>query len=60
VRHATRWDTRLAVTTNGENVIAHAGAAALRLTADRAGLTAALSDALHRDDFTPGRDRGLS
>lgn len=55
---STRWDIRLAVTTNGENVIAHAGAAALRLTADRAGLTTALSDTLHRDDFSPGHARG--
>ena len=58
MHNSTRWDTRLAVTTNGENVIAHAGAAALRLTADRAGLTTALSDTLHRDDFTPEHDRG--
>ncbi|MEU4477863.1 hypothetical protein AB0F68_07340 [Micromonospora sp. NPDC023966] len=58
VHDTTRWNTRLAVTTNGENLIAHAGAAALRLTADRAGLTKALSDTLHRDDFTPDHDRG--
>jgi hypothetical protein len=38
--------------------VAHAGAAALRLTADRTGLTAALSDTLYRDDFSPGHDRG--
>ena len=30
VHDSTRWDTRLAVTTNGNNVIAHAGAATLR------------------------------
>jgi hypothetical protein len=30
----------------------------LRLTADRTGLTTALSSALHRDDFDPGHDRG--
>jgi len=58
VHDSTRWDTRLAVTTNGNNVIAHAGAATLRLTADRAGLTKALSDTLRREDFTPGHDRG--
>lgn len=58
VHDSTRWDARLAVTTNGNNVIAHAGAATLRLTADRAGLTKALSDTLRRDDFTPDHDRG--
>jgi hypothetical protein len=30
----------------------------LRLTADRAGLTQALADALYRDDVTPDHDRG--
>jgi hypothetical protein len=58
VHDSTRWDARLAVTTNGNNVVAHAGAATLRLTADRAGLTKALSDTLHREDFTPDHDRG--
>jgi hypothetical protein len=58
VHNSTRWSHRLTVTANGKNVIAHAGAAALRLTADRTGLTRALSQALHRDDFTPGHDRG--
>lgn len=55
---STRWSQRLTVTGNGKNVIAHAGAAALRLLADRAGLTQALSDTLYRDDFTPDHDRG--
>ena len=55
---SNRWSQRLTVTGNGKNVIAHAGAAALRLVADRTGLTQALSDALYRDDFTPGHDRG--
>jgi hypothetical protein len=58
VHDSTRWDTRLAVTTNGNNIVAHAGAATLRLTADRAGLTKALSDTLRREDFTPDHDRG--
>ncbi len=53
---STRWSQRLTVT--GKNVIAHAGAAALRLVADRTGLTQALSDILDRDDFSPGHDRG--
>lgn len=55
---STRWDAGLTVTANGDNIIAHAGAATLRLTADRVGLTRALSQALHRDDFDPDHDRG--
>jgi len=58
VHDSTRWSQRLTVTGNGKNVIAHAGAAALRLLADRSGLTQALSHTLHRDDFTPEHDRG--
>jgi hypothetical protein len=54
----TRWSNRLTITTSGKNLVAHAGAAALRLLADRTGLTRALSDTLHRDDFDPGHDRG--
>jgi hypothetical protein len=46
------------VTASGKGVVCHAGAVALRLTADRSGLTAALSRALRREDFTPGHDRG--
>lgn len=55
---STRWSQRLTVTGNGKGVIAHAGAAALRLLADRTGLTQALSHTLHRDDVTPDHDRG--
>ena len=58
MHHSTRWARRLTVTTDGDHVIPHAGAATLRLAADRTGLTAALSDALHRNDATPGHDRG--
>lgn len=58
VHDSTRWTQRLTVTTNGDNIIPHAGAATLRLTADRTGLTTALSAALHRHDFTPDHDRG--
>ena len=58
VHDSTRWSQRLTVTGNGKNVIAHAGAAALRLVADRTGLTQALSDTLYRDDVTPDHDRG--
>lgn len=46
------------VTAGGKGVVSHAGAVALRLTADRTGLTGALSQALQRPDFTPGHDRG--
>jgi hypothetical protein len=48
----------LTITANGNAVITHAGAVALRLTADRSGLTTALANAMHRDGFTPGHDRG--
>lgn len=55
---SSRWARRLTVTAGGDHVIPHAGAATLRLAADRTGLTQALSDALHRDDVTPDHDRG--
>jgi hypothetical protein len=58
VRDITGWSRRLTVTAAGKGVVAHAGAVALRLTADRTGLTGALSGALHREDFTPDHDRG--
>jgi hypothetical protein len=58
VRDITGWSRRLTVTAGGKGVVSHAGAVTLRLTADRTGLTAALSRALHREDFTPGHDRG--
>lgn len=54
---STRWSRRLTATANGDSVIPHAGAVALRLTADRTGLTTALSGVLVRDGFTPGHDR---
>jgi hypothetical protein len=54
----TAWSKALTVTADGDAVIAHAGAATLRLTADRTGLTTALSQVLRRDGFTPGHDRG--
>jgi hypothetical protein len=58
VNDLTGWSKGLTVTTDGDSVISHAGAAALRLTADRSGLTTALSGVLYRDGFTPGHDRG--
>ena len=39
----TGWSKGLTVTADGDAVISHAGAAALRLTADRSGLSTALS-----------------
>ena len=58
VHDSTRWAQSLSVTANGDHVIPHAGAATLRLAADRTGLTRALSDALRREDTIPGHDRG--
>ena len=58
VGDSTRWAQALTVTAAGDHVIPHAGAATLRLAADRTGLTRALSDALYRDDVTPEHDRG--
>jgi hypothetical protein len=42
----------------GQDVINHAGAAALRIIADRTGLTSGLSRALARRGFVPVHDRG--
>jgi hypothetical protein len=58
VRNLTSWSADLAVETGGRDVINHAGTAALRLIADRTGLTAGLSGALARRGFTPVHDRG--
>ena len=54
----TSWSRDLTVETRGRDVINHAGSAALRLLADRSGLTAGLSGALARRGFTPVHDRG--
>jgi hypothetical protein len=48
----------LSVTGDGTGVVAHAGSVAVRMLADRTGLTSALSEAVARRGFTPGRDRG--
>ena len=56
--HTTGWSQDLSVDIAGRDVINHAGAAALRLIADHTGLTAILSKALTRPDFTPIHDRG--
>lgn len=39
-------------------MVAHAGSVATRLLADRTGLTAELSEAMARRNFSPGHDRG--
>ncbi len=46
------------MTGDGTGVVAHAGSAAVRLLADRTGLTDALSAAVARRGFVPGHDRG--
>jgi hypothetical protein len=58
VRDATSWSADLTVETGGHDVINHAGTTALRLIADRSGLTAGLSGALARRGFEPVHDRG--
>lgn len=52
------WWAGLRVSANGGGVIAHAGAAALRLIADRTGLTGALSQAMGGNRNGRGHDRG--
>ncbi len=54
----TSWSKDLTVEIAGRDVINHAGAAALRLLADRSGLTTGLSRALARAGFVPVHDRG--
>jgi hypothetical protein len=58
VSELTSWSRALTVTGDGKGVVAHAGASALRLVADRSGLTAGLSGVMVRDGFRPGHDRG--
>src|SRR4051812_3056903 len=52
------WFQGVSVTADGTGVAALAGTAAVRLLADRVGLTAALSSALARRNFVPVHDRG--
>jgi hypothetical protein len=52
------WSKGLGVQVGGHGVVSHAGSAATRLLADRAGLTGALSGALARRGFVPLHDRG--
>lgn len=55
---STSWSSGLSVAAGGTGVVAHAGGVAVRLLADRVGLTEALSLALARRSFTPVHDRG--
>jgi Transposase DDE domain group 1 len=52
------WFRGLSVSGDGTGVVALAGSAAVRLLADRVGLTSALSTALTRRTFVPVHDRG--
>ena len=54
----TSWSQGLSVTADGMGVVPLAGAVAVRLLADRVGLTDALSAALSRRGFVPVHDRG--
>ena len=54
----TSWAHRLSVTGDGTGVVGQAGAVAVRLLADRVGLTAGMSEALVRRSFMPVHDRG--
>ena len=55
---ARAWSKDLAVEIGGRDVINHAGAAVLRLLADRTGLTGGLLRAFARRGFVPIHDRG--
>jgi hypothetical protein len=52
------WSRGLSVSADGTGVVSHVGSVALRLLADRVGLTGAVSTALARRSFTPVHDRG--
>ena len=52
------WSRGLSVSADGTGVVSHVGSVALRLLADRVGLTDAISKALTRRSFTPVHDRG--
>jgi Transposase DDE domain group 1 len=54
----TGWSRDLSVEVGGRGVVNHAGAVALRVIADRTGLTGGLSRALARRGFVPVHDRG--
>jgi hypothetical protein len=56
---STAWAARACrLSGDGVGVVAHAGGLAVRLLADRVGLTGEFSSALTRRGFVPGHDRG--
>ena len=57
MKHTT-WSAGLSVSAGGTGVVAHAGSIAVRLLADRCGLTKELSRATARRSFAPIHDRG--
>jgi hypothetical protein len=57
VKHTT-WSAGLSVSADGTGVVAHTGSIAVRLLADRTGLTKELSKATRRRSFVPVHDRG--
>ena len=54
----TSWSQGLSVTADGSGVVPLAGVVAVRLLAERVGLTGALSKGLTRRSFRPVHDRG--
>jgi Transposase DDE domain group 1 len=58
VGELTAWSRDLTVEVGGHGVVSHTGSAAVRMLADRTGLTGALSKALYRRGFNPVHDRG--
>lgn len=54
----TGWSEDLRVSTDGDGVVSMVGVAALRMLADRTGLTQAISVILARPGFRPVHDRG--
>ena len=54
----TSWSQGLSVAADGTGVVPLAGVVAVRLLADRVGLTEGLSAALARRGFAPAHDRG--
>ena len=48
----TAWSRDLTVEVGGHGVVSHTGSAAVRMLADRTGMTGALSRALRRRGFT--------
>ena len=57
MKHTT-WSSRLSVSADGTGVVAYAGSVAVRLLADRTGLTKELGKATARRSFAPVHDRG--